>query len=278
MRASWDVLKQDKELLLFPLLSGVCCVLVLASFAAPVLAMTDWQAASESMTASAAEGMTDADGKLSLQQVMHVLTLFAFYFSNYFVIIFFNAGLVVCAQIRMEGGDPTVSDGLRAAWERLPAIAGWALLAATVGLLLRMIEERSNLIGKIIAGLVGMAWSITSFLVVPILVIEHEGPLSALQRSAAMLKTTWGEQLIGNFSFGLIFLLLGLPGVVLLFLAVVSQSMVVIAVSVLYFVVISLAQSALQGIFQAALYLYARDGEAPEGFETAALQASIGPR
>lgn len=278
MRASWDVLKQDKELLLFPLLSGICCVLVLASFAAPVLAMTDWQAASESMAANAAQRMTDSDGKLSLQQVMHMLTLFAFYFSNYFVIIFFNAGLVACAQIRMEGGDPTVGDGLRAAWERMPAIAGWALLAATVGLVLRMIEERSNLIGKIIAGLVGMAWSITSFLVVPILVIENEGPLSALQRSAAMLKKTWGEQLIGNFSFGLIFLLLGLPGVVFLVLGVVSQSVVVIAVSVLYFVVISLAQSALQGIFQAALYLYARDGEAPEGFEAAALQASIGPR
>jgi hypothetical protein len=141
-----------------------------------------------------------------------------------------------------------------------------------------MIEERSNLVGKIVAGLLGMAWSLTSFLVVPILVIENEGPVSALQRSAAMLKKTWGEQIIGNFSFGLIFLLLALPGVLFLVLGITAQSAPVIVVAVLYFIGIALAQSALQGIFQAALYLYMRDGEAPDGFEVGALQASIGRR
>lgn len=278
MRASWDVLKQDKELLLFPLLSGLCCLLVLASFAGPLLAMTDWQAASESMTAGAAQSLTQSDGHISAEQVLYGLGLFLFYFCNYFVIVFFNAGLIACAQIRMEGGDPTVTDGLREAWARLPAIAGWALLAATVGLVLRMIEERSNLVGKIVAGLLGMAWTLTSFLVVPILVIENEGPISALKRSATMLKTTWGEQLIGHFSFGLIFLLLALPGVLFMVLGVTANSVALIVVSVLYFIVIALAQSALQGIFQAALYLYMRTGEAPDGFEASALEASIGHR
>jgi hypothetical protein len=278
MRASWEVLKQDKELLLFPLLSGICCVLVLASFAGPIFAMTDWQAASESMTSSTAQALGGSDGNVSTEQVMHMFVLFLFYCCNYFVIIFFNAGLIACAQIRMEGGDPTVGDGLRAAWARLPAIAGWALLAATVGMVLRMIEERSNLVGRIVVGLLGMAWSLTSFLVVPILVIENEGPVSALQQSAGMLKKTWGEQIIGNFSFGLIFVLLALPGVLLVALGVAAHNVPLIVVAVLYFLGIALAQSALQGIFQAALYLYMRDGEAPDGFETDVLQASIGHR
>jgi hypothetical protein len=278
MRASWDVLKQDKELLLFPLLSGLCCVLVLASFAGPLLTMTDWQAASESMTVGAAQDLAQSDGNVSAQQVLYGLGLFLFYFCNYFVIVFFNAGLIACAQIRMEGGDPTVADGLREAWARLPAIAGWAVLAATVGFVLRMIEERSNLVGKIVAGLLGMAWSVTSFLVVPILVIENESPISALKRSSTMLKKTWGEQLIGNFSFGLIFMLLALPGVLLIVVGATTNSVALIVVSVLYFIVIALAQSALQGIFQAALYLYMRDGAAPDGFEAGALQASIGHR
>lgn len=278
MRASWDVLRQDKELLLFPLFSGVCCVLVLASFAGPILAMTDWQAASDSMAPGAAQALMETDGDPLAGQALYMATLFLFYFCNYFVIIFFNAGLIACARIRMEGGDPTVADGLREAWARLPAIAGWAAIAATVGLVLRMIEERSNLVGKIVAGLLGMAWSITSFLVVPILVIENEGPVSSLKRSAAMLKKTWGEQIIGNFSFGLIFVLLALPGVLLLALGVTANSVSLIVVSVLYFIGIALAQSALQGIFQAALYLYMRDGEAPEGFEAGALQGSIGHR
>jgi len=278
MRASWDVLRQDKELLLFPLFSGVCCVLVLASFAGPMLAMTDWQAASDSMAPGAAQALTEFDGNPSAGQALYMLTLFLFYCCNYFVIIFFNAGLIACARIRMEGGDPTVADGLRQAWARLPSIVGWAVLAATVGLVLRVIEERSSLVGKIVAGLLGMAWSITSFLVVPILVIENEGPVSSLKRSAAMLKKTWGEQIIGNFSFGLIFVVLALPGVLLLVLGVTANSVPLIVVSVLYFIGIALAQSALQGIFQAALYLYMRDGEAPEGFEAGALQASIGQR
>jgi len=276
MRASWDVLKQDKELLLFPLLSAICCVLVLASFAAPVLAMTDWQAAGEHMTSSAAQTLAASDGHFSAGQALQMLVLFLFYCCNYFVIIFFNAGLIACARIRMEGGDPTVGDGLRAAWARLPAIAGWAVLAATVGMLLRMIEERSNLVGRIVAGLLGVAWSLTSFLVVPILVIENDGPISALQRSAGLLKKTWGEQIIGNFSFGLIFVLLALPGALFVGLGVAAHSIALLVVSIVYFVGIALAQSALQGIFQAALYLYMRDGQAPEGFEADALQASIG--
>jgi hypothetical protein len=275
MRASWEVLKQDKELLLFPLFSAVGCVLVLASFAGPILALTDWQAASDSM-ASTAQAMGSGESGASAEQALRTLGLFLFYCCNYFMMIFFNAGLVACAEIRMEGGDPTVGDGLRAAWSRLPAILGWAVIAATVGLVLRMIEERSNIVGKIVAGLLGMAWSLTSFLVVPILVVENEGPISALKRSASMLKKTWGEQIIGNFSFGLIFIVLSLPAVFLLITGVVTGSVTVIVLGVLAVVFIALAQSALQGIFQAALYLYMRDGVAPDGFDVGELQAAIG--
>ena len=251
-------------------------MLVLASFAGPLLALVDWQAASDGMVAGTAQAIDATDGKLTAVEVTRIAALFLFYCCNYFVIIFFNAGLIACAEIRMEGGDPGVSDGLRAAWARLPAIAGWAVLAATVGLVLRLIEERSNIAGQIAAALAGMAWSLTSFLVVPILVIENEGPISALRRSASMLKTTWGEQIIGNFSFGLIFMLLALPGVLLMVAGIGGGNVPVIIMAVVYFLVIALVQSALQGIFQAALYLYMRDGTAPEGFEAEALQASIG--
>jgi hypothetical protein len=275
MRASWDVLKQDKELLLFPLFSAVGCVLVLASFAGPILALTDWQATGESMAASTAEALGSGESGVSAEQAVYTFGLFLFYCCNYFVMIFFNAGLVACAEIRMEGGDPTVGDGLRAAWSRLPAILGWAVVAATIGLVLRMIEERSNFVGKIVAGLLGMAWSLTSFLVVPILVVENEGPIAALKRSASMLKKTWGEQIIGNFSFGLIFMVLSLPAVLLVIAGVAAGSLTLIVLGVLAVILIALAQSALQGIFQAALYLYMRDGVAPDGFDAGELQAAV---
>ena len=191
MSASWQVLKKDKELLVFPLLSGICCLLVIASFAVPVF-----------MTGSYAPPAGEAT---TAQQVAYYLTLFAFYFCNYFVIIFFNAAVISCAVIRLAGGDPTVSDGLRAAFSRIHLIAAWALVSATVGVVLRILEDRSRTVGRIVISLLGAAWAVVTYLAVPVLVVEQAGPLTAFKRSARLLKDTWGEQLVGGFSFGLVF-------------------------------------------------------------------------
>ena len=146
---------------------------------------------------------------------------FFFYFCNYFVITFFNAAIVACAFLRMEGGgEPSIGDGFREALARVPLIIGWAFLAATVGLVLRIIEDRSPKVGAFVAGLLGMAFSVVSFLVVPVLVIERKGPFSALKESTKLLKGTWGDQLVGNFSFGSIFGLLSLPAIILFAIAV----------------------------------------------------------
>jgi hypothetical protein len=154
-------------------------------------------------------------------------------------------------------------------------IAGWALVSATVGLVLRMIEDRSAKIGQIVAGLLGMAWTVVSFLVVPILVIENKGPIAALKDSTTLLKKTWGEQLVSNFSFGMIFFLLGIPAFGLILLGILlgnTLAMVAcIALAVVYLIVLALVQSALQAIFQTALYLYARDGRVPDGFRAEVL-------
>ncbi len=265
MGASWRVLKEDKEILIFPLLSGICCLLVLASFAIPIISSGSWQLPEENATTE--------------QQVTYYGTLFLFYFCNYFVIVFFNSAVIACAAIRMGGGDPTVGDGFRAAFSRLPLIFGWSLVSATVGLILRIIEDRSKTVGKIVAGLLGMAWTVVSFLVVPILVIEKKGPISALKESTILLKKTWGEQLIGNFSFGLIFFLLNIPAIILIALGIFSGNVAIlitcIILGVVYLIIVALIQSALQAIFQAAIYLYAREGEAPAGFEPDLLAYSM---
>lgn len=265
MGASWQVLKQDKEILIFPLMSGICCLLVLASFAIPILSSGNWELPDE-------EALTE-------QGIMYYGPLFLFYFCTYFIIVFFNSAIIACATIRMQGGDPTVGDGFRAALARIHLIFGWALVSATVGLVLRIIEDRSKTVGRIVAGLLGMAWTVVSFLVVPILVIEKKGPIHALKESTMLLKKTWGEQLIGNFSFGLIFFLLGIPAYILIALGFFSGSVVAIVTctlfAVTYLIVIALIQSALQAIFQAAVYLYAREGGAPTGFDPELLADSM---
>ena len=145
---SWQVLRLDKELLLFPLMSGIACLFVLASFAIPL-----WT--TQYVDTVLEEGQP-------LQNVLAYVVLFAFYFVNYFVIVFFNTALIACAIIRFRGGDPTVSDGLRAAISRLPQIVAWALVSATVGVILRVIESYSDKVGQIVAALLGGAWSITT--------------------------------------------------------------------------------------------------------------------
>ena len=203
MSECWQVLKQEKSLLVFPLISGICCLLVLASFAVPIFLTGAWHPPSRNA--------------MTVQQIAYYGTLFAFYAANYFIVVFFNAAMVACAAIRLGGGTPKVGDGLRAAAARLPVIAGWALVSATVGMFLRFIEDRSDKIGQIVAGLLGTAWTVVSFLVVPILVIENKGPIEALKDSANLLRRTWGEQLISNFSFGLIFFVLSIPAFALIF-------------------------------------------------------------
>jgi Family of unknown function (DUF6159) len=265
MGASWQVLRKDKEMLVFPLISGICSLVVLASFAVPLVVSGAWRHAG-------AGASTDA-------RIVYYGALFLFYFCNYFVIVFFSSAVVACATIRMEGGNPTVADGLRAAAARISPIAGWALVSSTVGLVLRIIEDRSERLGQFVAGLLGIAWTVAGFLVIPILVVEEKGPIAALEESTALLKKTWGEQLIGNFSFGLVFFLLAIPAFVLIVLGFTTGSgagmIFGIGLAVVYLVGLALIQSTLQAIFQAALYLYARNGEVPPGFQAELLTGAM---
>jgi len=268
MKSSWEVLKQEKQLVLFPLISGVCCLLVVISFAASL-----WPA-----------GGIPSPEKMRQNPVLYYGLLFVFYFVNYLIVIFFNSALVTCAILRMRGGEATFSTGINAALSRLPQIAGWALVSATVGIVLRILEDRSRLVGRLVAGLLGMAWSVTTFFVVPILVVEKKGPFGAVRESAALLRKTWGEQLIGAFGFGLVFFLLSLPGFIaivvgfLMLPAMPPLGVLVIAAGMIYVMSLGLVQSTLQTIFQAAVYLYARDGRAPRAFGEADLSAAMTPR
>lgn len=270
MGQSWQVLKADKEILIFPLISGICCILIFASFAYPIFSQIDFSAVEEN------------DQVLIQQNWTYYVFLFLFYLCTYFVIIFFNSAMVACAYKRMSGGDPTVGYGFQVAMSRIGAIFGWALVSATVGIILRMIEDRSRWLGKIVVALLGMAWTLTSFLAVPILVIDKQSPISALKQSAVLLKKTWGEQIIGGFSFSLVFFVLMLPAFLLILLGVLTGSIVItvtlIAAAVIYIITLSLIQSALTVIFKTAVYLYARDGQGPAAFDQDLLSSAMVPK
>ncbi len=274
-KESWHVLRCDKELLLFPLMSGIACVLVMATFAVPLWA----SGFAESLITE--ENREQAGGTLA--EVLGYLILFAFYFVNYFVIVFFNAALVSCAVIRFKGGDPTLSDGLSAAMARLPQIAGWAAVAATVGVILKAIESRSERVGQVVTSLLGLAWSIVTYFVVPVIVVEQANPLRAMKRSTEVLKRTWGESLTANFGIGIIVFIASFLAAVPIFLgafAIASGQAVLggiaIAIGVVAILLVSLISSAMNAIIVAALYLYAADGTVPQQFDDRLFRQAFG--
>ena len=272
IKASASVLSQDKELLVFPAVSAVSAFIVGACFVLPMIGLGGFDRLDQVGEGGASIGI--------------YLWAFAFYVSQYFVIFFFNAALVGAAMIRLEGGDPTVADGFRIAFGRIGPILGYAAIAATVGMVLRAIQERAGFIGKWIAGLLGVAWTVASYMVVPILVTRDVGPLDAVKESAQMLRRTWGENVIGQGGlgvvFGLIQVLIILLGIALFVGAVATKSVTLMTLTgvgvVGVVVLVALVQTALSGIYAAALYRHASGQPVSVGFNPQLLQSAFAPK
>ncbi|MBI3716060.1 MAG: hypothetical protein HY255_08720 [Betaproteobacteria bacterium] len=272
VKASAAVLAQDKELLVFPLISGVAALLVLACFALPLFGL------------GALDGLSGhKDGVISAG---YYFVAFLFYVTQYFVIFFFNAALVGAAMQKMNGEETSVGAGIDLAWSRASAIFGYAVIAATVGLILRAIEERVGILGRIVAGLIGLGWTLATYLAVPVLVGQDIGPWQAVKESAGLLKRTWGENVIGQAGLGAAFMLINLVlllciGVLVVF-AVITQSVIIIAsvaiVGVAILILSALVHSALSGIYAAALYRFATRQPVGGGFDVAVLQSAFVPK
>src|SRR3954451_1618671 len=267
-KASFSVLRSDKELLLFPLVSFFFLVLVTVTFAVPFILTGGIQDATEGHV-----------------NVVSYVVLFLFYVVSYTVTFFFQAALVGAALIRLDGGDPTMRDGLRIAFSRLPQIIGYALIAATVGMILRLISERAGIVGTVIVGIIGFAWNVATSLVVPVLAVEGVGPIEAVKRSGSLLRKTWGEQIIGNVGIGLLFGLVTLAvlvvGGALAFAALqvsIALAVAAIVALVLVIAVIGLVSSAVSGIYVASLYRYATKGDAGQAFSADALAGAFSQR
>ncbi len=254
IKLCWGVLRQDKELVVFPIVSVIAVVIVTASFIVPGIFTGYW------------DSFTGGNGNVPAS--MWVLIVL-FYLVEYLVIIFFNAALVSAAMIRLEGGDPTLGDGLRGAWNHIGAILGWAAISATVGLVLQALRDRGGIAAAIAAGLGGMAWNIITFLVIPVLVVEGVSPIQSIRRSASLLKKTWGEQVIGSAGIGLIFGLISVAiaavgiflGVVVIGAGVTWAGVTIIVIAVLAVVIVAMLSTTLRGIYSAALYRYAVGGD-----------------
>lgn len=270
--STWRVLVRDKHLLVFPIVSGFLFLVVVLSFFVPLATLVDWTKFQQQLQANN-----------NRPPVWVYAVSFAFYFSTYFVIVFCNSALVSCALIRFNGDTPSVMDGFRMATARLPQIFAWALVSATVGVLLKVVENAHEKVGEIIAALLGTAWSVMTFFVVPVLVVEKVGPVDAVGRSVSLLRKTWGEALVGNMGLNFVMFLLAIP-VILLFVAggaMVAMGHTIPGVAFLVLGGVALLlhmaiSSALHTILLAALYQYAHDNRIPRGFDRDVIAGAFG--
>jgi hypothetical protein len=272
-RNCWEILRQDKKLLLFPLISGIACFVVLLTFFVPLAVIQP----------RALLALFDNNPRTAAGQAPWWcwLLLFAFYCCNYFVIYFFNAALIHCSMFHFRGVPTSVQDGLWAATQRLPQILAWSFVSATVGLLLKAIENSHERAGQFISALAGAAWSILTYFVVPVLIVEKVGPFEAIARSARLLKRTWGEALGGRIGIGWFLLPFWLIGIVLvvggIFLlgTALPLGVLLLVVAVVYMVALGLVNSALETILLSGLYLYATQGEVPAGMDRSVVQGAF---
>lgn len=258
-RASWLVVKKDRELLWLPVISFLFSLAVILAF---VLGMI---------------GIGLPQRGTGPNPGIYVLG-FAMYVVLSFVTIFFNAAVIGTAMKRLRGEDAKISDGLALARENIGKIFVWALVTATVGMILRQLQERSGLIGRILLGLVGVAWSVITYFVVPVLLYEPVGVVDSIRRSASIFRERWGEQLVGNATIGLAIFLVSIP--VVLVGGMVAAAAPVIGIPILIVAIGALLAigAACSGVFNAALYRYATTGETSGAFSLEDMNASFRPR
>ena len=265
-KVSWRVLRKDRELLLIPVLSFLASIAVLALIWLPTLSAID---------TSALEGEREDPG--ALLGIVGIITAMALSI----ITVFFNGALVAGAHERLSGGDPTVRSAVGRAFSRLPGLLPWAILTGTVGLILQAVRERAGWLGRFVVNMVGMAWKTATFLVVPAIVIDDHGAISGLKASAALLKRTWGENIAARVGFGLLGFVAIIPAVLVVGAtgALGGAALVLgILVAIPYLALVVVVLTALNAVFQTALYLYATTGSVPTGFDDSNLQASFSIR
>jgi len=270
VKTSWNILMQDKKLLTFPVLSGIVTLLVLLTFAVPFIVIP-----------------LIFSGQLTGLPVTHPVAfyvlLFAFYVVSYFVVIFFNTALISCVNATLNGKDMTVKEGLSTAAGHFWSILAWALVSATIGIILHIIEERAGFIGQIVAGIIDGAWALVTYFVVPVLVLEDKGVVDSVKESVTLIKKTWGESIVGAGSIMLIFVAIGIVAFLgVLGVVMFSTSLILMGIAIALFVIVvailAVLASAMQGIFVTALYTYAKTGTVPSAFDKDLIQNAFAPK
>jgi len=263
---SWAVLKADRSLLAFPVVGSIAALLAFAIVVAP--------------------GVIVAAVADTAWPVIPFIAV-ALYLTT-FVTIYCGVGLAAATAQVMDGQNATLRTGLAAARPHLGSIAKWALVQATVGLLLNLLQSLADsengilkIVGLILTLLVSVAWTLASFFVIPLLAFEDLGPGDALKRSLAIIKEHWGESVIGSAAIGGVVFLIGfLPGAALVIggIALGGAGIALAVVGAVLLIVAAIVGNTLSQVFRVALYRYVTGQGAAPGFASEDLERAFRPK
>lgn len=249
VKGSFKVINANRQLLIFPVLSGVALAAVFG------------------LALYGVANIGSFFGNKN-ENSIYPLLLFCSYLVSYFIIAFFNMALIHCVSLFLDGEQPTIAQGLRFSASRIHSIFLWALFAATIGTLLRLVRDQFGRMGRIAAAGLGIVWGITTFFVVPIIAYEKLGPLDALKRSSKIMKEKWGESLVASYSFALLPLLfmivVGFIGLAVAAYVSDTAGAIIFGGGVL---LAALASSTLNTIFIAAVYKQTTGGMSAAPFD-----------
>jgi hypothetical protein len=294
LKSSMAVMAREKTLLLFPILTTACTIFIAGLFLVPVAfqptghaytSAQHWETVGQRIFQETPKETTtvtqDADSLRIKGHQRHdaefrplALAYFALiYFTSMFVATFFNVAFY--SQIlRALGGEPvSIGAGLSFACTRWQTILAWTLFAGLVGFLIKALEERFGVLGRIVMKLIGAAWSVACVFVIPVIITSEKtfNPLTVLKESALTLTRTWGESLIGYVGVGLGNLFVLLLSVVWLGAGIATAAALhlywaialVVVTWLLAIIVWGYLLSVASQIFRCALFLYASNGTLP---------------
>jgi len=262
-KTSFRVIKEEKELLVFPILSIIFSVILVLFLVVPYL-------------------LSFVGYSLGIKGfgIFYFFMIFIVYFGIAFISTFFNFCTVYTAATKFSKKNPTFISTIKYAFSKSHLILAWSVVAATVGLILSMIENAAKKIKgvggfavNIVGFILGVAWSIATIFVIPVIVYENVGPFTAIKNSALTIKKTWGELLIkwvglglASFvvSFSIIFVTVVLA--VLGFLINIWLMIFFIITGIIALIISILIFSAATKVFDTALYVYAKTGVVVGGY------------
>lgn len=261
-KKSWGLLRENRELVRFPLYGAAATIACAAIVVGPGIYLID-------------------DGQVALGGPLAVIGFYLLAVIG----TFFSVGLAATADMIFHGRQATVGDGIAVARSRFSQICGWAAVSTVVGLVLSALENQGGILGSVFGRLLAVGWSLITFLAAPVIALEGTGPFETLKRSGSLFKSRWGQQVTGNIAIGGAVFLFGiLPSMLLVGAGVLvwaTTSFVgalLVVLGVIGFAISVLISSALSGIFGVALYRYALDNEAVGGFTPEELESAVKPR